>query len=108
MRKPLYLVLSAIAALDAGCVTVPNTEACSAAGSLLRGAVCAESLTGKTRNMTWAEFQDMLEPTAERAGAICRTVEDDAKIKTALEQACRMLGRRCSYEALRAIQGMRP
>ena len=105
MRRQRWLSSFAIAALSSGCVTIPNSESCSAAGSLARGAVCAESLTGKTRDMTFEEYLEFLEPNEKRAGAVCQSAEDAGKVKTALEQACRMLGKRCTYEIQQAIAG---
>jgi hypothetical protein len=42
-----------------------------------------------------------------RAGAIAMSAEDMTKEKTALEQACRDLGKSCSYEKKQAIASMR-
>lgn len=110
MRKLSWLVTFASMALSA-CVSVPNTRTCTAAGSVAQGAICAETLTGRTSEMDLDEFLDFLEPQEERpdparpgqrlparAGALCQSSEDWNKMKTALEQACRELGRRCSYE----------
>jgi hypothetical protein len=131
MRKLLCLVSFATAALELGCVTVPNARGCSAGGSLARGAICGENLTDKKWDLTFAEYLDMLEPQEERdcvqvqgmtvcaehpaadatpahlpkrAGAVCRSAEDDQAIHTALEQACRELGKACSYEIKKALK----
>jgi hypothetical protein len=136
MRKSLSLASCAIVALSltgATCIQVPNTRACSSAGSLLHGAICAESLTGFRSDLTWREYNDMLEPQPERecvpvpgtticaeqppadgvpvqlperGGAICRSTDDENKIKTALEQACRKLGPACTYEVHLTIQAL--
>ncbi len=110
-------------ALESGCragrVVVPNTEACTTAGTLAAGAFCAETLTGKTRDMTTDQFFDYLEPQAARpdpenpghdlparGGAVCQTVDDWNAQKTALEQACRILGKNCTYELRLVIKAM--
>lgn len=119
-QKRVYLSLFALTVLS-GCVSikVPNTTACSVAGVLAAGAICAETITGKTSDMTLDQFLDFLEPKAERpdpndpsatipgrAGAICQSAEDWGRIKTTLEQACRELGSKCSYELKAVIANM--
>lgn len=107
MQKKLLQSLLVLALLFSGCGTlVPNTRACTAAGSIASGAICAETNTGKTSEMTFDEFLNFLEPQTnpERAGAICQSTEDWNKLKTALEQACRGLGKRCTYEIKSAIK----
>jgi hypothetical protein len=81
------------------------------------GAICAETLTGNTRSMSLDEYIDFLEPQLERqdpknpgkklparAGAMCQSSDDWNAQKTALEQACRKLGKSCTYEARKALQ----
>lgn len=118
MRNKLCLSsFGLVALLLSGCVTVPNTSACSVAGLLKAGSVCGETLTDKTYDLDFAQTIDMLEPKPERpdpdhagqtlparAGAIFESAEDYGKNHTALEQACRALGKRCSYEIKQAIQ----
>lgn len=114
MRRLLSLVFC-VTALS-GCVTIPNTRSCQVAGVLNAGMICAESLTDHTSDMTLSQAIDFLEPQAERpdpenpgktlparAGAICRSADDESKLKTALEEACRELGSRCSYEIQQTI-----
>lgn len=115
MQKRRLLILCAIVALSgcrAGHVTVPNTEACTVAGVLAAGAFCAETITGQTRDMTLDEYFDFLEPkeahddVPARAGAVCQSADDWGAQKTALEQACRVLGKRCTYELREVIKNM--
>jgi hypothetical protein len=73
---------------------------------LARGMDCAESLTDKTEHIELMEAIAFLEPTAERGGAICRSVEDEVKIKTVLERLCRELGSGCSYEVIKTIESL--
>lgn len=123
MRKLHLLILSVSMALSgcrAGHVVVPDTEACTVAGVIAAGAICAHTLAkdaeGKplTRDMTMDEYFDFLEPKEEgensepaRAGAVCESTNDYGAKKTALEQACRILGKNCTYEMQQAIEGMK-
>jgi hypothetical protein len=123
MRKLILLSLCILTVLNISCATdgvvVPNTEACTVAGVIAAGAICAETITGKTRDMSMDEFFDFLEPREEqpdptnpghtlssRGGAICQSVDDWNSQKTALEIACRILGKNCTYEIKQAIEGM--
>nr|BFD58920.1 hypothetical protein CKG001_10270 [Bdellovibrio sp. CKG001] len=66
--------------------------------------------------MTLEEFIEFLEPQEEvrssdgtiiqeaRGGALCLSAEDLNKQKTALEKACRKLGRGCTYEMKKLIK----
>jgi hypothetical protein len=114
MQRLLFLVSSALAV--SACVTVPNTKVCSVAGVISAGGICAETLTSRTSDLTMDEFLDFLEAQPERpdpkdpskklpahGAAVCQSSEDWNKQKTALEQACRELGKRCSYEIRRAL-----
>lgn len=81
-----------------------------------RGASCAETLSPNTRDMSLDEFLDFLEPQEEkiddkgnvlapaRGGAICQSASDWNRQKTALEQACNLLGKSCSYEMREVLQ----
>ena len=103
MRKMLWPVLFVLTL--SACVTIPNTRKCSVAGLLDAGMICAETITGKTSEMNLLETIEFLEPQPEgaRAGAICQSAEDYRREKDALEQACRMLGNRCTPEIQHAI-----
>lgn len=114
------LLLFAITLLSSACVSIPNVKECTAKGRLRFGALCGESNTGVKSKMTAEEYVEFLEPEDERddpehpgqklpkrAGAVCISAEDHNKRKTALEQACRLLGSRCSFELKQAIQGMK-
>lgn len=102
MRKHLLISLfaSALLLLEA-CVTVPNTSACAVAGTITAGAICSETQTDKTWDITFDQLIAMLE-----AGAIIQSADDWGKNKTALEQACRELGSRCSYDIQSQIERM--
>lgn len=81
------------------------------------GASCAESLTGKVTELNLDEFIAMLEPQPERpdpanpnktlparGGAVILSADDFNAERTALEQACRELGSRCSLQVKNALQ----
>lgn len=104
MQKKFWLSLFLI--IETSCVTIPNTRNCAVAGRLAAGAFCSDTLTGETSDMTLDQFIAFLEPQIEppRAGAICQSAEDFSKVKTVLEQACRELGSRCSYEFRKMIR----
>lgn len=118
LKKKLSLrlpSLSVLALLVSACGTttqIPNTMVCTSAGSLHNGAICAETITGNTSDMTFEMFLDFLEPkeagpfNPARSGAICQSSADWGKQKTALEQACRAMGARCSYEIKQILRNM--
>lgn len=99
-------------------MTVENTEFCAVAGRMKAGADCANTLNDKTREMTLDQWIDFLEPKqeikdatgkvtqAERGAAICQSVDDWNKMKTALEKACMLLKGACSYEIQEAIKSI--
>ena len=100
-------------------IVIPNTEACTAAGILSAGAICAETLTNKARDLTFDEYLDFLEPQVKRpdpahpgeflparGGAICQSVDDWNAQKTALELACRVLGKNCTYQMHQILDSM--
>ena len=111
-RSSVYLALFVSLGSCKG-VTIPNTTACTAAGRLRYGAVCAESLTDTTSDMSYEAFLAFLEPrpatrtTPGRAGAICQSAIDYTAQKTALEQLCVLAKKRCTKQAKEAIEAMR-
>lgn len=122
MRSRIFLILFVSTALS-GCVTgsiiIPNTTACTVAGVFSAGGFCAETLTNKVRDLSMNEYLDFLEAQSERpdpdhegqilparAGAICQSTDDWNAQKTALEMACRVLGKHCTYELRQTIQVM--
>lgn len=111
------------------CVSVPNTVTCTASGSLSSGAMCADSNQERLSSLTFNEYLRFLEPQEarlctpvegfevcsddqkkdqvelpQRAGAFCMSSFDYTQMMTALEQACRALGVKCSYEVKKMIQ----
>ncbi|NTU74270.1 hypothetical protein HGB07_09115 [Candidatus Roizmanbacteria bacterium] len=53
--------------------------------------------------MTLDEFIDFLEPTDTRGGAVCMSGDDWTALKTAIEQLCRRMGNKCTYEMRQII-----
>lgn len=84
-------------------VQVPDTKICGVEGRLSRGARCDYTLHDERTKMTTDEFLDFLEPTDSRGAAICQSAEDWNKMKTALEQACFLLKKRCTYQMRQAL-----
>lgn len=99
MHKILLLSFL-ITAPFSGCVTIPNVKQCTVAGFLAAGMDCSTTNTAVKSQMTLDETIGFLEPDElqGRSGAICISAADRAREKDALERACRLLGRKCSYE----------
>ena len=95
-----------LAVISCAHVEVPNVKACAVAGSLTNGMDCVYTLSSETEEMSADEMIYFLEPDPElnKPAAICQASEDWNKIKTALEQACTQLKKRCSYEMKEAIK----
>lgn len=127
-RVLAFLSLLSFAACS-GCVTVPPTKPCFVAGKLDGGMICGDTFTGQSFDLSLYETIDFLEPQFERectiipgtticadlqtaiknkiaarAGAVCQSSEDYAALKTALEEACREMGSKCSKAAQMIIQ----
>ena len=99
MQKKPLLVLWLI--IFNSCISVPNVKLCTVSGNMSGGAICSTSNSHKTSEMTMDEYLDFLEPqeSPARGGAICQSAADFNRTKTALEQACRMLGaNKCKFE----------
>lgn len=107
MRTRKTSLLSFAFALLSGCATVqvPNTRVCAVAGRFSAGMDCAYTQTDQTESMTMDEALDFLEPqvSPERGPALCQSSEDWVRMKTALEQACTALGRKCTTEVKQSI-----
>lgn len=103
-----------------GCkeITIKNSEFCAVSGILAAGMDCANSLKPDTREMNLDETIAWLEPAAAvidsngkvvvpaKGSAICQSSNDFTNNKTTLETACRMLGKKCSYELQQVISKM--
>lgn len=111
------LLLSLVLITSSGCVSIPNTRACTAKGLVSDGAICVESNTHVTSEISFDEFIRFLEaqPDSEdtahpgqiiqgHGSAMCESAEDWNKKKTLIEQMCRILGKRCSYEQMMETQ----
>ena len=118
MQK-LQLVLSFVGTLfvsSCATVQVPVIEACTVNGRITNGALCGNSADDVVREITFGELVKMLEPQPEwvdpvsgnkipeRGGAWITSNEDFTKVKTALDQACRLLKNRCTYEIKKTIE----
>lgn len=106
--KLICLVLFTTALSSCGTlIKLPNTKACSVAGLITAGADCAWTNDPKTEEMTFEQFMDFLTPNATRGGAICQSADDWTKMTTALEQACRKLGKYCTKELKNSLNLLR-
>ena len=103
-RTKSLLILSSLTFSACG-LTVPNLKVCSVAGSMRVGAMCSTTLSREKSSLNTDEFLDFLEPQErrlnplkpdewlpERAGAVCMSSEDMARVGVFVEQACRKLG----------------
>lgn len=99
-------------------IKIKNWEFCSVAGILSAGMNCANSLKPDTREINLDETIAWLEPAEAvldsngkeivpaRGAAICQSSEHFNEFKTALEIACKMLKKKCSYELQQTISNM--
>lgn len=86
-------------------VQIPDTKHCTVRGRLAHGANCSTTISNKQEKMDLNAFVKFLEPDEEsgKGGAICTPSEDYRKAKTAIEQACAMLGKKCSLEVIEVL-----
>jgi hypothetical protein len=87
-------------------------------GTISAGGNCVRTLSPETRQLSFDEFLDFLEASEEiknpdgtvlrpaKGAALCQSSDDFNKIKTALEQACYALKKRCTFEMQQVIQSM--
>lgn len=99
--------------LLSGCgITIPNTRVCAVSGLMTAGADCAWTLSDETEEMNLDQLIEFLEPRVAtetlpaRGAAICQSAEDWNKQKTALEQACKKMGRWCTFEVKAMAESM--
>jgi hypothetical protein len=108
-----------VSACDETGTTVPNIPICSVAGNLGHGGDCAYTLSDEQYEMDVDQFLDFLEPQEakpnplkpgemipERGAAVCMSTDSWAKLKTFSEQACRILGSKCTKEVQQQLQQM--
>lgn len=89
------LLLISLGLVNSCGLKLVNTRVCTVAGDLRTGANCAWTLSDATVEMTEEEFLAFISPSQERPGAVCQSMSDYNKNKTALEQACTLLGPAC-------------
>ncbi len=108
MLKNLYPLLFVILLSGCNTVEIKNVTLCAVAGKLSHGAICAESNTEKTYDLTLNEYIIFLEAdeATKKGPALAMSSSDFTKMKTALEQACESLGSKCSYETQKVIETM--
>lgn len=97
--------LSLLILLASSCgVTIPNIRLCSVAGVLAGGGDCTYTLSDKKEKLTLDEMLDFLEGPKGDGPAICTSTNDFNREATALAEACRILGPRCTKEIVEAIE----
>lgn len=96
-------------------IKLPDSEVCAVAGVMSAGADCVHMVSSGGRSMTLDELIEFLEPQDERIDlktgkklpkrppAMIMSAEEWNKQKTVLEQACTMLGDRCTIEMKQTI-----
>ena len=104
-EKSTKSILLSLWLITTSCSTVqiPDTEFCAVAGVIYAGADCAHTIKDQPRSMSRDEFFDFLEPNETKGAALCQSATDAEKLKTALEQACKILGNKCTYEQKQAL-----
>jgi hypothetical protein len=122
-QKPLLLYLVSLVLVATSCVTIKEGTACAVAGKLSAGGICSHLISDKTGHLSFSEMIDFLEAQPERTcvpvpgmsvcaddqsmgiavklsargAALAMSADDWGTMKTELEVACRMLGKRCTY-----------
>lgn len=120
-----YIILSALSLslLSACGIRVPDIKVCAVAGMTSAGADCVHTLSEDRETMNLDQLLEFLEPQEERADpadpepdpakkrklpargpAVLIPSADFAKLKTFIQQACRMMGNTCSYTIKKKIQ----
>lgn len=85
------------------CVTVQDALFCTVAGEMSAGANCSHLISSDTEKKTFDQFMDFLDASPSKGSAICISAEDLKVMKTELEQMCRMLKKRCSYQVQKIV-----
>ena len=96
--------------LVSGCETIQiyDSKFCSVNGVVSNGAICTHTLNEKEELMTMDQFLDFLSANAQKPAALCLSAEDAGAMKDALETACRLLGKKCTYEVEKTIENIPP
>ena len=106
MKNKLFIVLLSLTLSSCSSVTIPDSKICSVAGLMSAGADCTTYLSHTRTSMTFNEFIDFLEPTPAQGGAVCMTLNDFISTKTAIEQACVLLGSQCTKEIKKKLRSL--
>ena len=133
LPKLCLLSLSLIvSACGSGSIVIKDERPCAVAGRLADGGICTHTLSSETNNLSLNEMIDFLEPQPARhcvpvpgmticaddqsqgtavdlparGGAIAESSEDWKQRQVELEQACRLLGKKCKLDTRTAISGM--
>lgn len=109
----LCLLSLSLAGSSCQSIKVTDKRACSAAGLVSLGGICTHTLTSEKEVLSfdqWIDFLEAQEATQNspaKGAAVCMSSIDWGAMKTELEIACRMLGKRCTYELKAHILSMK-
>lgn len=116
------LINLALLNFTASCVSVEikDTKDCAVAGDLRAGMICTHTLNDTVERMDLQHSLDWLQPQNQRpdpdnigqtlpahGAALCRSANDYLEAKNELEEACRILGKRCTLEMQKTIDHMK-
>lgn len=111
--RNLWPILFSLILLLSGCasMSLPDTEVCAIKGSLPNGMFCSTTISRKERDLTFEESIDFLHAREELDGtkkgaALCQSSKDWVELKTALESACVLLGKRCKKKIKKQIKSI--
>lgn len=95
-------------------VKINDKTVCAASGDVSSGATCTHLISSDHSFLTFDEFLDFLSARPEspdhtipaKGAAMCMSANDWGKMKLELETACRLLGKKCSYELSKTIENL--
>lgn len=109
MKNLKLILLSSSLLLASGCeVIIPDVTFCSfkTDNPSRDGAVCATSLSHVVTEETEDQFLSKLPGSSDHAPAVCMTANDFTAYRTALDQACRALGKKCKKAVKDSIENL--
>lgn len=104
VKKSFLILFISSLIVSCGTVKIPNTEVCTIAGKLSHGMICAETMTSNTRDLTFEESLEFLEASEDRGAALCQSSKHWNDIRTTLEIACKLLGKKCKKKLKKSIR----
>ncbi len=104
--KPLLLSMSLL--LASSCqVVIPKVVFCAfKTTNPALGAFCADNFSENVWEKTETEYLRMLLGDGGETPAVCMSANDFTAYKTALDQACRALGKKCKKAVKESIENL--